>query len=125
MYLDRGIPCKPGYLFAVPHKDTPMKAKEIEAEFPAFAKLFDGASEENTLLFYYKLNKREKVFEFKTPEDEDEVAELLGVAVCEETAESEPETAPESRPLTKEELNEFKEHMNDIREVRARVDEMA
>jgi hypothetical protein len=38
--------------FDVPHQSKPMRFSKIEKQFPAFASIFDGQAEENTLLFY-------------------------------------------------------------------------
>ena len=116
MYLDIKIKVKRAYRFNVPHKKEPMTAAEIEKEFPDFAKLFDGEAKENTLLFYYKLNKREGVFELLDEEAEEEVAELMGVELCTEAYEYEEEAAPEARHLTTAEIEKFKEDIDQIKE---------
>ncbi len=92
-----------------------MTAKRIAAKFPTFAALFDGAGPENTLTFYYKKNKATDVFEFIDVEAEEEVAELMGVRVLSELVEDEDEKANTLKPLSSEQLTEFKEHMQDIR----------
>ena len=93
-----------------------MTVREIEKEYPDFARLFDGQSEENTILFYWKRNK-EKIYEFREAEDEEEVAELMGVECL---VEEEPDSEPEKMDLIgealgEEEMNDFKSHMDDIK----------
>lgn len=128
MYLDCAQPARkgeaarvaqkarPGLLLIVPHRREPMTVREIEKEYPDFARLFDGQSEENTILFYWKRNK-EKVYEFRDADDEEEVAELMGVECL---VEEEPDSEPEKmsligEPLGEEEMNDFKSHMDDIK----------
>ncbi len=115
--------CSSKDFFDVPHKSKPMSAKDIIKKFPDFAKLFDGEAEENTLSFYWKKNKETGIYEFKSTDDEEEVAELMEVKILdgEDTIEKEAEEETENkkhenRELTKEEIEEFKEHMKDIKE---------
>jgi hypothetical protein len=113
MYLSVGRLCNPKALFDVPHKSEPMTAKRIQRKFPTFAAIFDGKGEENTLGFYYKKNKLRDVYEFLDVEAEEEVAELLGVKVLVEAVVDEEDIEKEA--LTPDQLEEFKEHMEDIR----------
>lgn len=113
MYLDIGVKCPDKALFMVPHLVEPIKAKKIVKKFPEFAKLMDGEGKENTLLFYWKLNKKEGVYEFIDAYAEDEVAKLLGVAIYEGEDKDE-EEACEGRPLTQEEINDFYEFIDEF-----------
>jgi hypothetical protein len=129
MYLDcpaparKGEPARhaqkarPGLLLTVPHRREPMSVRELEKAFPDFAKLFDGQSEENTILFYWKRNKDTKVYEFREADDEEEVAELMGVECFVETeTDGEPEkTDLIGEALGEEEMSAFKSHMDDIK----------
>ena len=114
MFLAKGKPCPRDTLFDVPHKPEPMTAKELQKTFPAFAKEMDGTYHENTLSYFYKYNKERKVYEIQDPEMEDELAELLGVTIFE--GEKDDGERPEARPLTEEEHQVFREHIQDIRE---------
>jgi len=114
-FFDIGIPCQDHWLFDVPHLSEPIKYKRLARKFPAFVAEFDGSTSDCFLSFYYKLNKERGVFEFKSAEDEDEVADLLGVSVKITEIENE-EKEPETKTLTKEEVAEFREHMKDIRQ---------
>ena len=104
--------------FDVPHKPVPMRFRDIVAEFPDFVALFDGEAEENTLLFYYKFNKDRCTYEFKDTESEEEVAELMKVPIVEFQEDETEENQHENRKLTKEELDVFREHIQDIRKGR-------
>ena len=112
-FFDLGVPCQDHWLFDVPHLPEPIKFKRLARKFPAFVAEFDGSSADSFLSFYYKLNKARGVFEFKSAEDEDEVAELLGVSL--RITENE-DNEPEVKALTKEEVAEFRDHMKDIRQ---------
>ena len=114
MYLDIGKKCPLNTTFYVPHKDEPMTLKELKKEFPDFVALFDGEAKENTMLFYWKWNKHEKAFEFIDADAEDEVAELMGVQLAETT---EKEDAPESRQLSTDEIQAFKEQIQEMQEL--------
>ena len=81
-----------------------MKFKRLARKFPAFVAEFDGSASDCFLSFYYKLNKARGVFEFKSAEDEDEVADLLGVSL--HVTENE-DNEPEVKTLTKEEVVDF------------------
>lgn len=112
-FFDLGVPCQDHWLFDVPHLSEPIKYKRLARKFPAFVAEFDGSASDCFLSFYYKLNKARGVFEFKSAEDEDEVAELLGVSL--HVTENE-DNEPEVKALTKEEVAEFRDHMKDIRQ---------
>ena len=116
MYFDKKTLCKFHILFDVPHKTNPMSAKEIARKFPAFAKEMNGSTYENTLLYFYKYNKERKVYEIQDPDLEEELAELLGVKILDETFEDEEIPSYEARALTQEEHQIFREHIADIRE---------
>jgi hypothetical protein len=115
MFFHVGIPCKGSWLFTVPHRTKPMKARHIARRYPKFAAEFDGSAEECCLAWYYKLNKAEGVFEFKDSDAEDEVAELLGVTLCSEEWIDENSTGSTARALTEEERAAVREHLADIR----------
>ena len=114
MYLTRKQPCHPNTLFDVPHKPTPMSAKQIAKKFPAFAKEMNGSSEDQCLTYFWKSNKETKVYEFIDEEAEEEVAELLGVNVYNEEEvkkKEEEEYKQQTRALTEEEIRTFKEEL--------------
>lgn len=93
MYLSRGRLAPKDALFDVPHKRDPMTTKEILKELPTFAKAMDGTATENTLLFYYKKNKDERVlfndedaketdyYIFQDQDAEEDVADMMGVEI--------------------------------------------
>lgn len=83
MYLDIDIRCPTSALFDVPHQCAPIRFQTLCKEFPEFVKLFDGQSKENTLLFYWKWNKRYNVFEFIDAKAEEVIATLMGVKYME------------------------------------------
>lgn len=115
MYLAVGRPCPRSLLFDLPHKRDPMTAKAIMKRYPEFAATFDGASSENTLLFYYKKDKTTGVYSFIDEEAELEVAELLGVKVktfIDELSDDDDAAPP---PLNTEQVQSFKEHLADIK----------
>ena len=114
MYLKMRHPCPLATMFYLPHKADPVTAKKIASRYPKFAKLFDGQSEENTLSFYYKKNKETDVYEFIDQDAEEEVAELLGVKILEEIVPNDDEVF-ENNKLTTNQLDEFKDHMQNIR----------
>ena len=117
IFLDVRVPASRNLLFDVPHKSEPMKVSRIIKELPDFAKIMDGESKENTMLFYWKLNKQTGIYEFISEEDEDEVVELMGVNLCKEVYEEEVDPdAPINRPLNNEELKRHQENLDDIRE---------
>jgi hypothetical protein len=119
MHLDIRTPCPSLLKIWLPHLETPISAKKVAHQFPEFAALFDGKATENTLLFYYKLNIAEQCLDFIDEDAEEEVAELLGVTITEIEMINEDTQAgdfPEARDLTQKEIDEFKEHINDIRQ---------
>jgi hypothetical protein len=117
MYLDVGKKCPKKALFYVPHLPAPITAKAIKTQFPEFASLMDGMSKENTLLFYWKHNKKEDVYEFLDTDCEEEVAELLGVKLYDgELPEEQEEERPENRQLTQEEVADFRNYLQEVRE---------
>ena len=116
MYLNTRTECPKTLKIWLPHLEEPMSARKVEKKYPEFAALFDGKANENTLFFYYKINKDEQCLEFIDEDAEEEVAELLGVTITEIELENEEEDAPISRSLSEQEINEFRSHINDIRE---------
>jgi hypothetical protein len=114
MYIDIGIKCPDGMKIWLPHLEEPMKARDIIKTYPDFAAWFDGEARENTLSFYYKVNKADYSLEFIDIEAEEEVAELLGVTITEIEVKDEEELVA-TEGLTEEEINAFREHINDIR----------
>jgi hypothetical protein len=110
MYLAINQRCPLGLSFAVPHKPEPMTAKRIIKKFPHFAKIFDGQGEENTLRFYYKKSKETGIYEFIDLDAEEEVAELMGVKI--KTFDIKDEI---DKPLDEKDVENFREHMSDIR----------
>jgi hypothetical protein len=113
MYLEIGRPCKSTTLFDVPHKGEPMTFKQLSKDFPDFVKIFDGQSHENTMGFYWKLNKQTKVYEFIDADSEEEVVELMGVELYDGAEE---DKSPEQKALTEDEINFFKEELNFVNE---------
>ena len=104
----------------LPHLPLPISIRRFATEFPDFAATFDGMNEESTLLWYWKVNVAEGVLEFKSPDDEDEVAQHLHVAVPCVAAEDEAGGSGDgvvaaTGPLTAEQRQEVKEHIADIR----------
>ena len=114
MYIDIGIKCPPTMKIWLPHLEEPMKAKDVIKTYPDFAAWFDGTGKENTLQFYYTINKAEFCLEFIDVDAEEEVAELLGVTITEiEVRDDEEPVATQG--LTEEDVAEFRQHINDIR----------
>lgn len=119
MHLDTRTECPKSLKIWLPHLSEPLSARKVEKKYPEFAALFDGKSQENTLFFYYKINKLEQCLDFIDEDAEEEVAELLGVTITEiEVVDEDAEEAskPISRVLSEEEISEFRSHINDIRE---------
>ena len=114
MYIDIGKKCPSNALVCVPHKEEPMTVKELSKEFPDFVKIFDGEAKENTMLFYWKWNKQEKVFEFIDSDAEDEVAELMNVNLL---VASDTEETVETRQLSTDEIDTFKEQLYEIQQL--------
>lgn len=115
MYISIGVVCPDNILFMFPNREKPIKAKRIKKKYPEFAKEFDGSSEECCLTYYYKLNKAEGVFEFKDPESEDEVAEMLGVEVKEFAEEDEDSKGSSASRLSEKEISDVRDYLEDIR----------
>ena len=115
VYLDIGMPCKGSWLFDVPHREEPMKMRRLLRKFPKLVLEFDGTAKECTLLWYYKYNKAEGVFEFRDSDAEDEFAELLGVDLCASEFIDENSKGSAGRALTEEERLAVREHLADIR----------
>jgi hypothetical protein len=116
MYLDTGIECPDTICIWLPHLEEPMKAKRVVTEYPEFAAIFDGSAKENTLLFYYCVNKEEYSLDFIDEDAEEEVAELLGVTITEvEIEDDDNGDQIATDGLTKEDIDAFKDHINDIR----------
>jgi len=116
MFLDAQTECPKSLKIWLPHLEEPISARKVEKKYPEFAALFDGKASENTLFFYYKINKEEQCLDFIDEDAEEEVAELLGVAITEIELENEEEDKPISRSLSEQEINEFRSHINDIRQ---------
>jgi hypothetical protein len=116
MYLALRQKCPLGEFFDMPHQPEPMNAKQITKKFPKFAQIFDGKGEENTLKFYYKKSKETGVYEFIDLDAEEEVAELMGVKIQEFKVKDEEELDDEEkRTLDKNDIENFRNHMTDIR----------
>jgi hypothetical protein len=115
MFLDTRTECPKSLKIWLPHLTEPISARKVEKKYPEFAALFDGKAKENTLFFYYKINKEEQCLDFIDEEAEEEVAELLGVTITEIELEDEEEAKPISRSLSEQEINDFRSHINDIR----------
>lgn len=114
MYLSKKQICPSTALFDVPHKPKPMTAAQIIKKFPEFAKEMNGTSDDSCLLYFWKRNKETKIYEFEDEEAEQEVAEMLKVKIYDEAAEKEKAAklyAEQSRALTAEEIQSFKEEL--------------
>lgn len=116
MYLAVNVKCPLGIYFDVPHKEQPMSARKIIKRYPAFAKLFDGKSVENTLGFYYKKDKETGVHGFIDLDAEEEVADLLGVKILEFDVKNEDEIEENPDRMNISQIETFKSHMSDIQE---------
>lgn len=116
MYLDPTKICPGKTLFDVPHQTEPMSAHEIAKAFPKFALEMNGGARDRCLSYFYKKNRDRNVYEFNEPEDEEEVAELMGVEVYDESKQSQDEKEYDARELTPEEHQIFRDHIADIRE---------
>ena len=115
MYIDIGVECPSAIKIWLPHLEEPMKAKKVITEFPEFAAMFDGSGKENTLLFYYRVNKEEYCLDFIDEDAEEEVAELMGVTITEIDIKDDEEPVAKDG-LTKEDIDMFRAHINDIRQ---------
>jgi hypothetical protein len=117
MYLNTTVIAPDTIKIYLPHLAEPINAKKVKKLYPEFAKMFDGKSYENTLLYYYKLNKNEYALEFEDEEAEAEVAEILNVKIIEEDLifEEEKEGMLDIPCLDKEEVNNFKSELDYMR----------
>ena len=115
MYISIGVVCPDNILFMFPNREKPIKAKRIKKKYPEFAKEFDGSSEECCLSYYYKLNRAEGLFEFKDPESEDEVAEMLGVDLFTGEAYDEDSKGSNASKLSEREVEDVRAYIADIR----------
>lgn len=115
MYISIGVVCPDNILFMFPNREKPIKAKRIKKKYPEFAKEFDGSSEECCLSYYYKLNRAEGLFEFKDPEAEDEVAEMLGVDLFTGEAYDEDSKGSNASKLSEKDVEDVRAYIADIR----------
>ena len=115
MYFNVGVVCKDSALFMFPNREKPIKAKKIIKKYPEFAREFDGSAAECCLSWYYKFNKAEGIFEFKDPECEDEVAEMLGVEVSEFVIKDEDSAESSASRLSEKEIEDVRDYIADIR----------
>ena len=116
MYLDQSVKAPQKLKIYLPHLAEPIHAKKVVKLYPEFAKLFDGKSYENTLFYYYKLNKNEFALEFEDAEAEAEVAEILNVKIIDDVIEEEKEELIEdNKQLSEVQIKKFKEDIEDIR----------
>ncbi len=115
MYMTMNVICPMGIYFDVPHRKKPMSAKKIIQRYPHFAKIFDGESFENTLSFYYTKDKKTGVYTFIDPDDEEEVAELLGVKIIEYEINDDDTLHTIHSKMDASEIDAFKSYINDIR----------
>jgi hypothetical protein len=118
MYLDIGVRAAKGTYFRVPHKQLPMTMKEIEKELPNFAKEMDGSAKECTLRYFYKKDKESGIYEFIDIDSEEEVAEIMGVAIIEVAEEDEMDSDGElikTTALTDQQLARHKENLAEIK----------
>ena len=118
MYIDVNVACPKAIKIYMPHLDEPIYASRVLKKYATFAKLFDGKAKENTLSYYYKLNKSEAVLEFIDEDMEAEVAELLGVGLTESQVvdeEAVQEEAAGRLMLTDEQVMDFKKQLEELR----------
>lgn len=109
---------------AVPFREAPMKMKHIRRKFPAFAAQFDGPTTEANLALYYKkartrdnYGNEDVIYEFIDDKAEDKVAELMGVKVGEtELLDEDSTESAATKALNAAQIEEFQEHVADIRE---------
>lgn len=102
--------------FVVPHRSKPWSAKKLEKRFPHICEFLDGKGEDACLLFFYKFNSAEKIFEFIDADAEDEFADLLGVAVEECEEKNEDEELPPGEKLNEEQMKLHHENISMIRD---------
>ncbi len=114
MYIDISLKCPGSMRIWLPHLEEPLKAKKVAKEYPEFAAMFDGSAKENTLLFYYRVNKTEYCLDFIDEEAEEEVAELMGVNIPEIVIKDDEEPVAKNA-LTKEDIGMFRSYIDDIR----------
>ncbi len=115
LFLNSAKTATAGMLFMVPHREAPWSARKLAKRFPHIVDHFDGRTQDSQLLFYYKYNSAEKVFEFIDPDAEEDFADLLGVKVA-TFAEVDEDAAPENAPLSKEQLELHHENIRMIRD---------
>jgi hypothetical protein len=116
MYLNTEVKAPQKLKIYLPHLAEPIPAKKVVKLYPKFAKLFDGESYENTLFYYYKLNKAEFALEFEDENAEAEVAELLNVKIIDDVIEEkEEEIVEDNAQLSENQIKKFKEDIEDIR----------
>jgi hypothetical protein len=119
MYLDIGVRASNKLFLRVPHRQMPMTVREVSKEYPGFAAEMDGSSRECTLRYFYKKDKESGIYEFLDVDSEEEVAELMGVAVMEFAEEEEMDSDGElvkTTALTDEQLERHKTNLAQIRE---------
>ena len=112
LYLDIDVKCPQTMKVRLPHLAEPINVTEA---VPEFALIFDGASKENTLLFYYKINKEEDCLDFIDDDAEEEVAELLGVTITELDIDDNDSPIADGE-LTQEDTNMFRNYLSTVRE---------
>jgi hypothetical protein len=118
MYIDVNVACPKFIKIYMPHLEEPIFISRVIKKYVKFAKLFDGKSKENTLSYYYKLNKNESSLEFIDEEMEKEVADLLGVNILEKEIIDEDiamEEAAKKNKLSDEQVTEFKKQLDEVR----------
>lgn len=116
MHLDIGRKAFLKMKLRVPHQDKPMTVQQMEKTFPEFAKMLDGDAQENTIKFFWKLDKTSGIYEFIGPDEEDEVAEELGVEL--QVVEEEPDEEfgeLKGEALSAEAQAEFHAEMKEMR----------
>jgi hypothetical protein len=118
MYIDVNLECPKFIKICMPHLEEPIYISRVIKKYVKFAKIFDGKARENTLSYYYKINKNDGVLEFIDEDTENEVADLLGVGILEKEIIDEDlvmEEAAEKNKLTEEQVAAFKEQLSEVR----------
>jgi hypothetical protein len=118
MYIDVNIKCPDCIKISMPHLEEPIYISRVIKKYVTFAKLFDGKARENTLLYYYKLNKSDSTLEFIDEDMEQEVADLLGVTLIEKEYVDEEQQMMEyaaKNKLTPEQITAFKQQLDEVR----------
>lgn len=124
---------KPGIIISdkakimIPYADEPITIKKFKKKYTEFAKTFDGSLSESFLSVFWTFNKTTGIFEFIDADLEDEVAENLTIKIEDSIdkllKKMDESTSSKASGLSKEELAEFKLHLEDIHEMHKKFSE--